>query len=56
MVKSSPWPKLLPPLGVILGLVLAAAVGSLWLVGGDSTAGLPGGEERVGDPPDLSQV
>jgi twitching motility protein PilJ len=31
MVKSSPWPKLLPPLGVLLAIVLVAAAGSLWL-------------------------
>jgi twitching motility protein PilJ len=30
MIKSSPWPKLLPPLGVLLAGVLVAAAGSVW--------------------------
>lgn len=30
MIKSSPWPKLLPPLGVVLTMVLLAAVAVVW--------------------------
>ncbi|HEX5047898.1 MAG TPA: methyl-accepting chemotaxis protein [Gammaproteobacteria bacterium] len=30
MIKSSPWPKLLPPLGVVLAIVLLAAVAVIW--------------------------
>jgi len=30
MIKSSPWPKLLPPLGIVLGVVLVAAAGAVW--------------------------
>ena len=30
MIKSSPWPKLLPPLGVVLAGVLLAAAGVVW--------------------------
>jgi twitching motility protein PilJ len=30
MIKSSPWPKLLPPLGVVLAIVLVAAAAVLW--------------------------
>jgi twitching motility protein PilJ len=39
MVKSSPWPKLLPPLAVALAIVLAVAAAWLWLGG---RAGAPG--------------
>ena len=38
MIKSSPWPKLLPPLGVVLALVLTAAAGAIWLGGLRSAA------------------
>ena len=38
MVKSSVWAKLLPPLGALLALVLAAAAFALWL-GGRNAAG-----------------
>src|SRR5262245_41288559 len=34
MVKSSPWPKLLPPLGIVLALLLIATAASVWLGGG----------------------
>ena len=39
MIKSSPWPKLLPPLGVVLAVVLAAAAGVLWWNGTPSADG-----------------
>jgi twitching motility protein PilJ len=35
MIKSSPWPKLLPPLAILLALVLFATAATLWLAGGD---------------------
>jgi twitching motility protein PilJ len=38
MVKSSPWPKLLPPLGIVLVFVLAAAAAVLWLGAGEGAA------------------
>ena len=38
MVKSSPWPKLLPPLGIVLVIVLAATAGVLWLGAGEGAA------------------
>jgi twitching motility protein PilJ len=40
MVKSSPWPKLLPPLGIVLALVLVATAAAVWLGGANS--GAPG--------------
>jgi twitching motility protein PilJ len=42
MMKSSPWPKFLPPLGVALAIVLLVAAGVLWL-GGSGPAARDGG-------------
>ena len=39
MVKSSPWPKLLPPLGVVLAIILAATAAVLWLSSGGDDDG-----------------
>jgi twitching motility protein PilJ len=39
MVKSSPWTKLLPPLGVVLALVLVVAAALLWLEGRRASGG-----------------
>jgi twitching motility protein PilJ len=33
MIKSSPWPKLLPPLAITLAIVLVVATGAIWLGG-----------------------
>jgi twitching motility protein PilJ len=41
MHRSSPWPKLLPPLGIALAVVLAATVALLWLGAGDRRAAEP---------------
>jgi twitching motility protein PilJ len=46
MIKSSPWPKLLPPLGVALAVVLAVAAAFLWLGGAPAAAG---GDGRLGE-------
>jgi len=46
MIKSSPWPKLLPPLAIVLAVVLAVAAAALWLGGGKS-AGAGGGFGQV---------
>src|SRR5262245_39549324 len=45
MIKSSPWPKLLPPLAILLALVLLAAAAALWLAGGSSS----GGDAAIGE-------
>jgi twitching motility protein PilJ len=44
MIKSSPWPKLLPPLAILLALVLFATAAALWFAsrnagGGDAAMG-----------------
>jgi twitching motility protein PilJ len=52
MIKSSPWPKLLPPLGIVLVLVLAAAAGAVWWTG----LGGPTGDGRLGELVALSQT
>jgi twitching motility protein PilJ len=39
MIKSSPWPKLLPPLGVVLAVVLLAAVAVIWWNGAPAADG-----------------
>jgi twitching motility protein PilJ len=41
MVKSSVWAKLLPPLGLVLALVLAAAAFALWLDRGRAAVAQP---------------
>ena len=43
MTKSSPWPKLLTPLGVALAVALLAAAGSVWWNGGGTTMVNDGG-------------
>ena len=45
MVKTSPWPKLLPPLGITLAIVLVAAAAVLWLDSGTAPDG--GGAGRL---------
>jgi twitching motility protein PilJ len=42
MIKSSPWPKLLPPLAIVLAAVLVVAAGALWL--GEPSGGTTDGE------------
>jgi twitching motility protein PilJ len=43
MTKSSPWPKLLAPLGIALAVALLAAAGSVWWNGGGTTMVNDGG-------------
>src|SRR5262245_62295328 len=43
MKKSSPWPKLLTPLGVMLAVSLLAAAGSVWWSGSGTTMVNDGG-------------
>ena len=43
MVKSSPWPKLLPPLAIVVAIVVLGAVAALWLGGGSG-----GGDAGLG--------
>jgi twitching motility protein PilJ len=43
MTKTSPWPKLLPPLGILLGALLLAAAGSVWIAGGAPPFGASAG-------------
>ena len=43
MTKSSPWPKLLTPLGVMLAVALLAAAGSVWWSGSGTTMVNDGG-------------
>ncbi len=38
MMRSSPWPRLLPPLGIALAIVLLAAAGVMWRSGASSSA------------------
>ena len=47
MSTSSTWPKLLPPLGVLLALALVGAAGAVWWNGCDSSAGDGGLGELV---------
>ena len=43
MTKSSPWPKLLTPLGILLAVALLGAAGSVWWNGGGTTLVNDGG-------------
>jgi len=43
MTKSSPWPKLLTPLGILLAVALLGAAGSVWWNGGGTTMVNDGG-------------
>ena len=43
MSTSSTWPKLLPPLGILLGLALTGAAGAVWWNGSSGVAGGDGG-------------
>jgi twitching motility protein PilJ len=43
MIKSSPWPRLLPPLGIALAIVLLAAAGAVWWNGTPASATGDGG-------------
>jgi twitching motility protein PilJ len=43
MTKSSPWPKLLTPLGILLAVALLAAAGSVWWSGSGTTMVNDGG-------------
>ncbi|HET7608489.1 MAG TPA: methyl-accepting chemotaxis protein [Gammaproteobacteria bacterium] len=43
MTKSSPWPKLLTPLGILLAVALLGAAGSVWWSGGGTTMVNDGG-------------
>jgi twitching motility protein PilJ len=47
MTRSSPWPKLLPPLGIALAVALLAAAGSVWWNGSGPIAGDGGLGELV---------
>ncbi|HVY66300.1 MAG TPA: methyl-accepting chemotaxis protein [Gammaproteobacteria bacterium] len=46
-IKSGPWPKLLPPLGIALAIVLLAAAGAVWWTGSPAPAGDGGLGELV---------
>jgi twitching motility protein PilJ len=43
MTKSSPWPKMLAPLGIALAVALLAAAGSVWWSGSGTTTVSDGG-------------
>ncbi len=43
MTKSTPWPKMLTPLGIALAVALLAAAGSVWWSGSGTTAVSDGG-------------
>ena len=43
MNRSTPWPKMLTPLGIALAVALLAAAGSVWWSGGGTTAVSDGG-------------
>jgi twitching motility protein PilJ len=43
MTKPSPWPKLLPPLGIALAIALLAAAGSVWWSGSGTVTVSDGG-------------
>ena len=43
MTKTSPWPKMLPPLGIALAIALLAAAGSVWWTGSGTTTVSDGG-------------
>jgi hypothetical protein len=43
MTKSSPWPKLLTPLGILLAIALLAAASSVWWTGSGTTTVSDGG-------------
>ena len=43
MTKSSPWPKMLPALGIALAVALLAAAGSVWWSGSGTTTVSDGG-------------
>jgi len=51
-VKSGPWPKLLPPLGIMLALVLLAAAGAVWWTG----AAAPASDAGMGELVALTQA
>jgi twitching motility protein PilJ len=38
MIPTSPWPRLLPPLGIALAVALVAAAGAVWWNGGRTTS------------------
>jgi twitching motility protein PilJ len=42
MVKSSPWPKVLPPVAIVLAIALVGVAAWLWLGGGGAAGGDPG--------------
>src|SRR5690606_27936994 len=50
MTKTSPWPKLLPPLGTLLGVLLLAAAGSAWIGVGPASFGGAGGSLAANIP------
>ena len=43
MTRSTPWPKMLTPLGIALAVALLAAAGSVWWSGGGTSAVSDGG-------------
>ena len=43
MTKTSPWPKMLPSLGILLAIALLAAAGSVWWSGSGTTTVSDGG-------------
>jgi twitching motility protein PilJ len=51
-LKSGPWPKLLPPLGIMLAMVLLAAAGAVWWTG----AAAPAGDAGMGELVALTQA
>jgi len=51
-IKSGPWPKLLPPLGIMLAVVLLAAAGAVWWTG----AAAPASDAGMGELVALTQA
>ena len=43
MTKASPWPKMLPALGILLAVALLGAAGSVWWSGSGTTTVNDGG-------------
>src|SRR5262245_7153531 len=51
-MKSGPWPRLLPPLGIALAVVLLGAAGAVWWTG----AAAPSSDAGMGELVALTQA